>query len=191
MNPFGVKIHSMFYALNFSVSYFHLYLHEMRFEYFVVWIVCFMMTSLNGNIFRITGPLWGDSHGHRWIFPINASDAELWCFLSSALNKPFRKQSWRRWFEMPSCSSWCYCNDFAWWVTWSFRIHRVLKKSTPKNLRYLISHWTKLPPFRGRYFKMHFPNENCVFLLKSYWNLFLKVQSTITQHCFRYWLGAE
>ena len=25
------------------------------------------MTSLNGNIFRITGPLWGESTGHRWI----------------------------------------------------------------------------------------------------------------------------
>ena len=26
-----------------------------------------MMTSSNGNIFRVTGPLWGESTGHRWI----------------------------------------------------------------------------------------------------------------------------
>ena len=36
-----------------------------------------MMTSSNGNIFRVTGPFWGD----RWIPLTKASDAELCCFL--------------------------------------------------------------------------------------------------------------
>ena len=40
----------------------------------------FIMTSWNGNIFRVTGPLWGESTGHRWIPHTKASDAELWCF---------------------------------------------------------------------------------------------------------------
>ena len=44
----------------------------------------FMMTSSNGNIFHITGPLWGESTSHRWSPFTKASDAELWCFLSSA-----------------------------------------------------------------------------------------------------------
>ena len=43
-----------------------------------------MMTSWNGNIFRVTGPLWGESTGHRWIPLTNVSCAELWCFLWSA-----------------------------------------------------------------------------------------------------------
>ena len=43
-----------------------------------------MMTSSNGNIFRVTGPLWGEFTGQRWIPLTNASDAELWCFLWSA-----------------------------------------------------------------------------------------------------------
>ena len=43
-----------------------------------------MMTSLNGNIFHVTGPLWGESTGHRWIPLTKAIDAELWCFLWSA-----------------------------------------------------------------------------------------------------------
>ena len=34
--------------------------------------------------FRVTGPLWGESTGPWWISPTKASDAELWCFLSSA-----------------------------------------------------------------------------------------------------------
>ena len=51
-----------------------------------VWANCspsFMMTSSNGNIFGVTGTLWGESTGHRWIPLTKASDAELWCFLWS------------------------------------------------------------------------------------------------------------
>ena len=40
-----------------------------------------MMTSSNGNIFRVPGPLCGESTGHRWIPLTLASDADLWCFL--------------------------------------------------------------------------------------------------------------
>ena len=40
----------------------------------------YMMTSSNGNSFRVTGPLWGEFTGHRWITLTKASDAELWCF---------------------------------------------------------------------------------------------------------------
>ena len=43
-----------------------------------------MMTSSNGNIFRITGHSCGESTGPRWIPRTKASDAELWCFLWSA-----------------------------------------------------------------------------------------------------------
>ena len=40
-----------------------------------------MMTSSNGNNFRVTGPLCGEFTGHRCITRTKASDAELWCFL--------------------------------------------------------------------------------------------------------------
>ena len=43
-----------------------------------------MMTSSNGNNFRVTGPLCGEFTGHRWIPLTKASDAELWSFLWSA-----------------------------------------------------------------------------------------------------------
>ena len=43
----------------------------------------YMMTSSNGNIFRVTGLLCGEFTGHRWIPFTKASGAELWCFLSS------------------------------------------------------------------------------------------------------------
>ena len=44
----------------------------------------FVMTSSNGNIFRVTGHLCGEFTGHRWIPRTKASDAELWCFRWSA-----------------------------------------------------------------------------------------------------------
>ena len=43
-----------------------------------------MMTSSSGNIFRVTGPLWGESIRHRWIPLTKASDTELWFFLSAS-----------------------------------------------------------------------------------------------------------
>ena len=51
------------------------------------------MTSLNGNIFRVTGPLWGESTGHRWIPLKKGSDAEIWCFLDLRLKKNGRRKA--------------------------------------------------------------------------------------------------
>ena len=42
-----------------------------------------MMTLSNGNIFRVTDPLWGEFTSHRCIPLTKASDAELYCFLST------------------------------------------------------------------------------------------------------------
>ena len=41
------------------------------------------MTSSNGNIFRVTGPLWEETTGHQWISLTKASNMEVWCFLWS------------------------------------------------------------------------------------------------------------
>ena len=43
-----------------------------------------MITSSNGNIFRVTGPLCGVFTGHRGIPLTKASDADLLCFRWSA-----------------------------------------------------------------------------------------------------------
>ena len=42
-----------------------------------------MMTSSNGNIFRVTCHLCEEFTGPRWIPHTKASDAELWCLLWS------------------------------------------------------------------------------------------------------------
>ena len=43
-----------------------------------------MMTSSNGNIFRVTDHLCGEFTDPQWIPHTKASDGELWCFLWSA-----------------------------------------------------------------------------------------------------------
>ena len=40
----------------------------------------FMMTSSNGNIFRVTSHLCGEFTGPRWVPRTQASNVELWCF---------------------------------------------------------------------------------------------------------------
>ena len=65
-----VQIMTLFIAMNMGHS--------------VSMIYHFMMTSSNGNIFRVTGHLCGEFTGPRWIPRTKASDAELWCFLWSA-----------------------------------------------------------------------------------------------------------
>ena len=61
-----------------------------------------MMTSSNGNIFRVTGRLCGEFAGFHW-----RSDVSF----DLCQNKRLSKQSWGRWFETPSCSLWRHCND--------------------------------------------------------------------------------
>ena len=61
-----------------------------------------MMTSSNGNIFRVTDHLCGE-------FTVKqTSDAELWCFLWSA--PELTEQSWGWWFETLWCSLWRHCH---------------------------------------------------------------------------------
>ena len=67
-----------------------------------------MITSSNGNIFRVTGHLCGEFTGLRWIPRTKASDAELWCFLWCArLSKHSRGWS----FETLSHPLWRHRND--------------------------------------------------------------------------------
>ena len=81
-----------------------------------------MMTSSNGNIFRVTGPLCGEFPGHRWIPLTKARDASFDIFFDLSLNKRLSKQSWGWWFETPSRSLWRHCNDES--------IEAVLAKDT-------------------------------------------------------------
>ena len=46
----------------------------------MIWHIRHMKTSTNGTIFLVTGPLWWESSGHRWVPLTKASDVELYVF---------------------------------------------------------------------------------------------------------------
>ena len=71
-----------------------------------------MMTSSNGNIFRVTGPLCGEFTGHRWNPRTRPVTRSFDVFFDLRLDKCFSEQPRRRWFETPS-SSWRHCNARA------------------------------------------------------------------------------
>ena len=65
----------------------------------------FMITSPNGNIFRVTGPLSGE---FTWSRALMFSSI-------CALNKRLCTQSWGWWFEMPWRSLLRHCNVNSWY----------------------------------------------------------------------------
>ena len=68
------------------------------------------MTSSNGNIFRVTGPLCGEFTGHRWLPAQRPVTRSFDVFFDLLLNKHLSKQSLGWWFQTPSCPLWCHCN---------------------------------------------------------------------------------
>ena len=65
-----------------------------------------MMTSSNGNFFRVTGPLCGEFTGPGE-FPTQRPVTQSFAvFFDMRLNKRLSKQQWSWWFETPSWSLW-------------------------------------------------------------------------------------
>ena len=89
---------------------------QQRMEYKVLWLTYqgkaryTMMTSSNGNIFRVTGHLCGEFTGHRWIPSQRPVTRSFDVFFDLRPNKRLSKHSRGRWFESPSRSLWCHCN---------------------------------------------------------------------------------
>ena len=70
-----------------------------------------MMTSSNGNIFRVTGPLCGNSPVTGEFPSRRPMTRSFDVFSDPRLNKRLSKQSWGWWFETPSLSLWRCCNE--------------------------------------------------------------------------------
>ena len=78
----------------------------------VRWDPC-MMTSSNGNLFRVTGHLSGDFSDHRWFPSQRPVTRSFDVFFDLLLDKRLSKPSRRQWLETPSRSLWCHCNGAA------------------------------------------------------------------------------
>ena len=96
----------------------------------------YMMTTSNGNIFHVTGPLWGEFTGpgefpSQW--PVRQS---FDVFFDLCLNKRLSKQLKHQWFKMLSCSLWCHCN-LKKSVYWSYFISSIFYQFS-ELLEYLL-----------------------------------------------------
>ena len=98
-----------------------------------------MMTSSNGNIFRITGPLCGEFTGPGEFPSQRPVTRSFVVFFDLRLNKRLSKQPWGWWFETPSWSLWRHRNglivdDEVSDVTSSSgsRYNKDCKKNSPK-----------------------------------------------------------
>ena len=83
-----------------------------------------MMTSSNGNIFRVTGHLCGEFTGPGEFPAQRPVTRSFDVFFDPRLNKRLSKQSWGWWFETLSCQLWRHCNVNK--FEGSFVAHEVL-----------------------------------------------------------------
>ena len=97
-----------------------------------------MMTSSNGNIFRVTGLLCGEFTGPGESPAQRPVTQSFDVFFDLRLNKPLSKQPWGWWFEMLSWSLWRQCDGamFLWDDT-------VTNKLTTPDVRHRI--WQAFP----------------------------------------------
>ena len=70
-----------------------------------------MMTSSNGTIFRVTGPLCGEFTGPGDFPAQRPVTRSFGVFFDLRPNKQLSKQPRGWWFETPSLSLWRHCND--------------------------------------------------------------------------------
>ena len=92
------------------------YHHSLKYRYRTqeTWGLQFghMMTSSNGNIFRVTGPLCGEFTGPGEFPTQRTVTRSFVVFFDLRLNKRLSKQPSGWWFETLSWSLWRQCNVF-------------------------------------------------------------------------------
>ena len=89
-------------------------------------IMANMMTSSNGNIFRVTGHLCGEFTGPGEFPAQSPVTRSFGVFFGLRLHKQLSKQSGGRWFETQSRPLWRHCNEIASRVKTVFTINHTL-----------------------------------------------------------------
>ena len=146
--------------------------------------IIIIMTSSNGNIFRVTGPLCGEFTDLRWIPHTKASDAELWCFLRLITRLSKHSRGW--WFETLSRPLWRHCNYVIWGSDVCHQFRRIFPGKNNCHHTSPLGHYATITKKQGQFrycvdLKMMFnchsvrqTNLNSLIVLVVYikpWNL--------------------
>ena len=86
-----------------------IFIHDLSSKWWVG-IDWLMMTSSNGSIFRVTGPLWGEFTGPGEFPTQRPVTRSFDVFFDLGLNRRLSKQPRGWWFETQSWSLWRHCN---------------------------------------------------------------------------------
>ena len=105
------------------------------------------MTSWNGNIFCVTGPLCGEFTGPGEFPTQRPVTRSFDVFFDLRLNKWLSKQPWGWWFETPSWSLWRQCND-----CYCCMQHRVVLNHDSRHYSDIIWAWLHLKSLGFRLF---------------------------------------
>ena len=114
--------------------------------------VDYMMTSSNGNIFCVTGPLCGEFTGPCESPTQRPVTQSFDIFFDLRLNKRLSKQPWGWWLETPSWSLWRQCN-------------------VSSMIPYGITEPQWVNSLRPRQYRRHFADDifKCIFLNENVW----------------------
>ena len=88
------------------------------------------MTSSNGNIFRVTGPLCGEFTGPGEFPTQRPVTRSFDVYFDLRLNKRLCKQSWGWWFETLLCPLWRHSNGIldkgkGWWSSSTAAVNTI------------------------------------------------------------------
>ena len=120
----NTKTHQLTQRLSINIRFFRLH-HDCHLSRLFV-----MMTSSNGNIFRVTGHLCGEFTGPGE-FPTQWPVTRIFDVLFDLrLNKRLSKQSWGWWFETISWSLWRQCIVSSRWFCILTTGHLLLRTTS-------------------------------------------------------------
>ena len=117
-----------------------------------------MITSSNENIFRVTGPFWGESTGHRWIPLTNGSDAEFWCLLWSAPEQTVDLRRHRALYDV----------TVTWWGSDEFKL-LVLNLLSSESCLLIYCHRPIIYPAYVRNWKKKWIMRNAIWFEREIW----------------------
>ena len=111
-----------------------------------------MMTSSNGNIFRVTSHLCGEFTGSRWI-----------------PHKRLRKQWWGWWFDMPWGPLWRHCNKPFVRVI-SFVIATIILTLQVEKKNSSNTSWKSIKPSVYSIFHRKYKNISTIYIIPPHWH---------------------
>ena len=129
-----------------------------------------MMTSSNGNIFRVTSHLCGEFTGSRWIPHKKPVTRSFNVFFDLRLNKRLSKQWWGWWFDMPWGPLWRHCNKSFVCRVISFVQATIILTLQVEKKNSSNTSWKSIKPSACSIFHRKYKNISTIYIIPPHWH---------------------